>query len=153
MTPTHPRSRRGVALGAAILLATLTFLVGATSAGAAPGGGGGPSPTACVNRRNESAAKLLECMRVEGVRRHQQAFQDIADANGGTRAAATPGYDASVEYVATLLRRAGYDVTTPSFTFNEFSPVGPSALQQTAPGIGHLRRGHRLRSARPDRPR
>ena len=28
------------------------------------------------------------------------AFQAIADANGGTRAAGTPGYDASVDYVA-----------------------------------------------------
>jgi Zn-dependent M28 family amino/carboxypeptidase len=74
-------------------------------------------------------------MRLEGVRRHQQAFQDIADANGGTRAAATPGYDASVEYVATLLRRAGYEVSTPTFEFNAFAPAGPSELQQTAPGM------------------
>jgi Zn-dependent M28 family amino/carboxypeptidase len=120
---------------AACVLATLTFFAGTTAAGAAPRGGGGPSPTACVNRRNESAEKLLECMRVDGVRRHQRALQDIADANGGTRAAATPGYDASVEYVATLLRGAGYDVTTPAFSFNAFAPAGPSELQQTAPGL------------------
>ena len=133
MTPTTPRSRKGLAVGAACLLATLTLLVGSASAGAAPGGRGGPSSNACENRRNESVAKLLECMRVEGVREHQQALQDIADENGGTRAAASPGYDASVEYVADLLRAAGYEVTTPSFTFNAFEPVGPSALEQITP--------------------
>ena len=32
---------------------------------------------------------------VAGIREHQAAFQAIADANGGTRAAATTGCDAS----------------------------------------------------------
>ncbi|WP_426247443.1 M28 family metallopeptidase [Nocardioides sp. LHG3406-4] len=51
--------------------------------------------------------------------RHLVAFQRIADRNGGTRASGTPGYDASVEYVAGLLRRSGYRVTTPEFTYDE----------------------------------
>ena len=36
----------------------------------------------------------------EGAFRHLQALQDIAAANGGNRAAGTPGYDRSAEYVA-----------------------------------------------------
>src|SRR5262245_14009262 len=36
---------------------------------------------------------------VAGIREHQLALQRIADANGGTRAVGTPGYDASVEYI------------------------------------------------------
>ena len=32
---------------------------------------------------------------------HERALQTIANANGGTRASGTPGYDASVAYVAT----------------------------------------------------
>src|SRR4029453_2761778 len=43
-----------------------------------------------------------------GIRRHLDALQEAADGNGGTRAAGTPGYDASVRYVADQLRRAGY---------------------------------------------
>ena len=35
-------------------------------------------------------------------------FQAIADANGGVRAAGTPGYDASVDYVAETLEAAGH---------------------------------------------
>ena len=46
-------------------------------------------------------------MTLEGVREHQAAFQEIADANDdpfypGTRAAGTEGYAESVEYVAGL---------------------------------------------------
>ena len=71
---------------------------------------------ACEKRTNNTYEKLLGCVTLEGVREHQQAFQDIADANDdpfypGTRAAGTEGYAESVEYVAGLLEDAGYDVT------------------------------------------
>lgn len=46
---------------------------------------------------------------------HLRALQKIADDNGGTRAALTPGYEASVEYVVRVLRAAGYDVGTPTY--------------------------------------
>jgi hypothetical protein len=70
----------------------------------------------CENRVNDTYAELLECVTVEGVMEHLQAFQDIATKSGdpvypGTRAAGTEGYDASVDYVAGLLRKAGYKVT------------------------------------------
>ena len=53
---------------------------------------------ACATRVNATHALLQECVTIEGVREHQAAFQAIADANGGTRAAGTPGYDASLQY-------------------------------------------------------
>ena len=46
---------------------------------------------------------------------HLRALQDIANANKGNRAAGTPGYDASVEYVAKTLRTKGFEVSTPQF--------------------------------------
>jgi hypothetical protein len=42
---------------------------------------------------------------------HLKAFQAIANRNNGTRALGTPGYDASLRYVAQQLRWAGYNVT------------------------------------------
>ena len=97
---------------------------------AACGGGGGDeamapnaqanaqgSSAACANRVNNTFDKLLQCVTLEGVRAHQAALQAIADANGGTRAAGTPGYDKSVEYVAAQMRAAGYDVTLNPFAF------------------------------------
>lgn len=46
---------------------------------------------------------------------HLQALQRIADENGGERASPGPGYDASVDYVAGVLRAAGWQVSTPTY--------------------------------------
>jgi aminopeptidase S len=51
-----------------------------------------------------------------GTTPHLEALQRIAESNGGNRATPGPGYDASVDYVAGVLRDAGFDVTTPTFT-------------------------------------
>ena len=91
--------------------------------------------SACENATNNTYNKLLGCVTVEGVREHQAAFQAIADANDdpfypGTRAAGTEGYAKSVEYVAGLLRQAGYTVTLDpvQITFNF-----PAVLRQLTP--------------------
>jgi Zn-dependent M28 family amino/carboxypeptidase len=57
--------------------------------------------------------------------RHVQAFQEIADTYGGNRAAGTPGYDRSAEYVANQLRNAGYNVRLEEFTFPFFDERSP----------------------------
>src|SRR5437660_9785928 len=82
---------------AAVLLAalgpsgiTLTQSSAQGTAGAAP-----PS------RPLESAANA-------GAFRHLRALQEIASANGGNRAAGTPGYDRSAAYVSEQLAQAGY---------------------------------------------
>ena len=72
-------------------------------------------------------------MRVEGVREHQAALQEIADANDGHRFSGFGGYDASVEYVVDTLEAAGYDPDVQPFNYLAFEVVGPSALQQVAP--------------------
>ncbi|HEX2136179.1 MAG TPA: M20/M25/M40 family metallo-hydrolase [Microvirga sp.] len=50
-----------------------------------------------------------------------RALQEIAAANGGNRADATPGFERSVEYVSERLRSLGYQVRVEEFTypFNE----------------------------------
>ena len=94
------------------------------------------APTdACDRRTNNTYQKLLECVTLEGVREHQAQFQKIADANDdpfypGTRAAGTEGYAESVDYVAGLLRDAGYQVTLDEF---EFQFVFPAVLEQLTP--------------------
>jgi Zn-dependent M28 family amino/carboxypeptidase len=85
---------------------------------------------ACDARVNNTFEKLLECVTVDGVREHQAAFQAIADANAGTRAAGTSGYAASVDYVKDTLEAAGYEVELNGF---DFTFVPPATLQQTAP--------------------
>lgn len=76
---------------------------------------------------------LREAVTVEGVRGHQAEFQAHADANGGTREASSPGYQASVDYVAQEMADAGYDVTIQEFDFPFFQELTPAELEQIAP--------------------
>jgi Zn-dependent M28 family amino/carboxypeptidase len=85
----------------------------------------------CENRVNNNQQKLQECVTVEGVREHQAAFQAIADANDGNRAAGTSGYDASVDYVVERMLAAGYLVTVDEFQFPFFDVLSQS-FSQTA---------------------
>ena len=98
------------------------------AAEAAPG-------NACDRQANNTYQKLLDCVTLEGVREHQAAFQRIAEENDdpyypGTRAAGTEGYAGSVDYVAGLLRDAGYTVSFDEF---EFSFSFPALLRQLTP--------------------
>ena len=49
--------------------------------------------------------KLRDAVTVNGMMQHERALQAIANANGGTRASGTPGYDASAAYVKGRLQR------------------------------------------------
>jgi Zn-dependent M28 family amino/carboxypeptidase len=64
----------------------------------------------------------------QGAFRHLRALQDIAVANGGNRAAGTPGYDRSAEYVAERLKEAGYVVRLEEFEFPFFEDRTPPVL-------------------------
>jgi Zn-dependent M28 family amino/carboxypeptidase len=90
----------------------------------------GAGPAACDTRVNNTHAKLQECVTLEGVRAHQAALQSIATANGGVRAAGTPGYDASLQYVVSTMTAAGYNVSLNAFPFVF---VALPTLRQTAP--------------------
>ncbi len=122
MLRTHRRAIRAVALvaGAGVALALV------------PGGAAtaAPAQRGCENRTNATVQALLECVRAAGAMEHLEAFQEIADANGGTRAAGTEGYDESVEYVVDTLEAAGWEVELDEF---DFVFVPPPTLTQTAP--------------------
>jgi hypothetical protein len=76
---------------------------------------------------------LRNAVTVEGIMEHENAFQEIADANGGTRVSGSPGYDASAEYVTEKLEAAGYDVTRQTFTYPFFQERTDTTFSRTAP--------------------
>ncbi|WP_438293803.1 M28 family metallopeptidase [Streptomyces sp. HUAS TT7] len=80
------------------------------------------------------ANKLVKEASGESAYRHLEAFQKIADANGGNRAAGTPGYDASAAYVYGQLKQAGYDVSYQDFTFYESKTLRQKLTVQGAGG-------------------
>jgi len=92
-----------------------------------------PAQNACEVRDNNTYPKVLECMRLDGVRAHQAALQAIADANHGNRFSGTSGHNASVDYVVAKLRAAGYDPQVQTFDYQAYEVVGPSVLQKVAP--------------------
>ena len=111
-SPTRP-----VAATAAAAIAMSTALVYTAASAAVP----------------TDTSGLRAATTVDGVMAHEQKFQEIADANGGTRASGTAGYDASAAYVAGQLGAAGYKVTPQPFTFPYFSENEPAQFQRLSP--------------------
>ena len=110
----------------AVVVATIA-VAGLTAVPAVAG------PAACDHRNNNTAKKLLQCVTLAGVREHQAALQEIADANGGNRFSGLPGHDESVAYVVERLEAAGYDPEVQAFDYLAFGVIGASELEQTAP--------------------
>ena len=68
----------------------------------------------------EFAAALRNRVTTDAMMAHLSKLQDIANANNGTRAVGTSGYEATVDYVVTTLRNSGFDVQTPEFSAHVF---------------------------------
>ena len=62
-----------------------------------------------------ASRKLRRAISAQGMTKHLQNFQRIADDNGGNRASGFQGYGGSVEYVTSQLRAAGYSPSTQVF--------------------------------------
>ncbi len=103
---------------AALTLATATIATG---------------PAAAQNINNPD--KMTKAITVDNVVTHLEAFQAIADANGGNRAAGTSGYEASAKYVEKTLKKAGYTTERQYFPFF-FEMVHETSLTEVSPDAG-----------------
>jgi Zn-dependent M28 family amino/carboxypeptidase len=74
-----------------------------------------PTPAGPTTAATAFAQKVSEAMTKDAMMVHITRLQEIADENGGNRSLGSPGYDASVDYVANTLRDKGFDVQTPEF--------------------------------------
>jgi Zn-dependent M28 family amino/carboxypeptidase len=80
-----------------------------------------------------NTSRLRQAVTVMGIQNHQAFFQRIANQNGGTRAASTPGYDLSADYVAAKMYTAGYRVETQTFDFPFFEELSDAEFEQISP--------------------
>ncbi|MDQ4125362.1 MAG: M20/M25/M40 family metallo-hydrolase [Actinomycetota bacterium] len=80
-----------------------------------------------------TSATLRKAVKTRNVVKHVRKLHEIAFEHGGTRAAGTPGYEASAAYVARKLERYGWRVSTQSFDFLAFTEVEPTVMEQVAP--------------------
>jgi aminopeptidase S len=118
----------GIVLAVALVAAACS---GSTPAPAPPV----PTPSAAASD-DPLVNRLIGQVSVAQALPHLQALQKIADAHGGNRASGTAGYDASVDYVAGTLRKAGFEVTTPTYTPRRKKADGPrhNVIAQTRTG-------------------
>ena len=103
-------SRRGLAGLTAFLLVVAVGGCGRTETAAPP-----EAPPAPSTPATEFADALQSKVTTDAMMAHLSKLQDIANANDGTRTLGSPGYAASVDYVAKTLTDKGFDVTTDEF--------------------------------------
>lgn len=89
------------------------------------------APPALAATGTNSGA-LRSAVTAENITEHLQALQDIATANGGTRAADSPGYAASLDYIEEELEDAGYDPVRQPFSYDRYDFTSAS-LERVSP--------------------
>ena len=80
------------------------------------------------------SGRLRDAITSQALTGHLEALQQAADAHGGNRAAGTPGFTASADYVAGRLEQAGYRVQRQQFSY-ERPDYSRATLQQRSPRL------------------
>ena len=84
-------------------------------------------------RAQDDSLLLRQSLKLEDIRAHQKALQEVADQNNGNRMATSQGYKQSVAYVVGRLRAAGYEVRLQDFYLNLASDQSPPELRLVSP--------------------
>jgi Zn-dependent M28 family amino/carboxypeptidase len=93
----------------------------------------------CDAQVNDTPGKLLPCIQTADLWNHMKKFQAIANANPSpadgkpSRNSGEPGYKASVDYVASVMRDAGFDVTIQPYKFTYFAYTTRPVLREVSP--------------------
>jgi peptidase M28-like protein/PA domain-containing protein len=105
----------------------------------ATGGASAAKTASCDTQVNDTPSKLIPCITKNDLWKHMQRFQAIADANPSpadghpSRNSGEPGYKASVDYVAQVMRDAGYDVTIQPYKFTYFAFTQVPVFTEVSP--------------------
>ncbi len=107
--------RRSLAISAVLTVAVVTAALSGCGREPKPQAAPPATPAVASSAATDFAAMMRQRVTADAMMAHLTKLQEIADANDGNRALGTPGYDASVQYVADALRGRGFDVQTPEF--------------------------------------
>src|SRR4051794_7711848 len=104
----RPRLLRPLLWLAPVAVAALSLAVTTAPAAASDA----PTSATCAARVNDTPEKLLPCIKTADLWQRMRAFQAIANANPGpdghpSRNSGEPGYKASADYVARVMKQAG----------------------------------------------
>ncbi len=98
-----------------------------------------PTSAECDARVNDTPSKLIPCIQTDALWQHMQKFQAIADANPSpadgmpSRNSGEPGYKASADYVAQVMKDAGYDVTIQTYKFTYYAYTAEPVFNELSP--------------------
>lgn len=104
-----------------------------------PTGAGAVTSSQCDNRVNDTPDTLVPCIQETDLWNHMKAFQKIANQNPSpadfhpSRNSGEPGYKASADYVANVMRAAGYDVTLQPYKFTYYAYTSPPTFSEVSP--------------------
>src|SRR4051812_8074793 len=104
-----------------------------------PTGASAVTSSQCDNRVNDTPETLVPCIQSTDLWNHMKAFQKIANQNPSpadfhpSRNSGEPGYKASVDYVAKLMRAAGYNVTVQPYKFTYYAYTAPPTFSEVSP--------------------
>ena len=134
VTLTRPRIRLA-GVGAMLVLATACG-VGMVEPPHTPSQSSGSQPAA---PEDPLVGQLIGEVTGTGAMTHLEALQRIADENGGNRASGEPGYEASVDYVAGVLRTPATTSACPPIPSTWVNPAtdagrAPQVIAQTRTG-------------------
>ena len=123
-------------------LVVVAFALFPAVAGNASSSSKPPTSKECLARVNDTPSKLVECVQTADLWNHMKALQAIANANPSpadghpSRNSGEPGYKASADYVASVMKAAGYNVTMQTYTFTYYAYTGTPLLSEASP-IAH----------------
>jgi Zn-dependent M28 family amino/carboxypeptidase len=80
-----------------------------------------------------NSAPLRKAVTVPNMLQHSFALQKIADNNGGTRVAGSPGNDKTVNYIVQQMKQTGWKVKKQPFEFPFFQELADPVFERTTP--------------------
>jgi Zn-dependent M28 family amino/carboxypeptidase len=89
------------------------------------------SALAANSNDSDESRGFRKAVTVAGAQEHLSSLQALADANGGTRASGTAGFDASADYVFDRLTAAGYAPRFQPFEFPFYRELSTPVLERT----------------------
>ncbi len=88
-------------------------------------------PAAAADRVDTK--RLRDAVTVDGILAHERMLQQIADQNGGNRAAGTAGLTATADYVKKTMQAAGYPMKEQPYAIPFHHELAPPELAQLTP--------------------
>jgi hypothetical protein len=104
-----------------------------------PTAAGAVTSSQCDSRVNDTAAKLVPCIQQTDLWNHMKALQKIANQNPSpadfhpSRNSGEPGYKASADYVADVMKKAGYDVKLQPYKFTYYAYTATPTFSEVSP--------------------